>query len=293
MRTGILAVAMSLVVAACSSSDSTGLRTSTTPTDTTGTTTTPPDPTGTISIDTTTSPSNTGPQTTGFVAKSLVDGGVTYNYKVWVPASYNSASKVPVLLALHGSGGKGTDNVSQTQQGVGNVVKANPNFPAIVVFPQGPPGETGTRAIFVRISQIALSQTLKEYGKRDMTRVYLTGLSYGGLTTFDIAYANSSLFAGMVVISANLCGGCTFGGTTTDAQANSLFAAKVRTTPIWQFQGDLDTQVSVANVRAEIATFKAAGLTVKYTEIAGGDHAIWDGIYGQQSTWDWLWAQHR
>lgn len=283
MRTGIFAVAFSAFVAACGSSEPTALH---------STGTTPTDSTGVVPIDTTT-PLNTGNQTTGFVTKSLVDGGVTYNYKVWVPANYNSVSKVPVLLALHGSGGKGNDNVSQTTQGVGNVVRANPNFPAIVVFPQGPAGEGGTRAIFVRISQIALNQTLNEYGKRDLTRVYMTGLSYGGLTTFDIAYANPTLFAAMIPISANLCGGCIFGGTTTDAQGNVLWAAKVKTIPIWQFQGDIDSQVSVVAVRAEVNAFKAGGVPIKYTEIAGGDHAIWDGIYAQQSTWDWLWAQHR
>jgi predicted peptidase len=283
MRTGTIAVALSLFVAACSSSE---------PTSPYSSNTLPVDTSGVIPIDNN-PPTNTGPQTTGFVTKSLVDNGVTYNYKVWVPASYNTASKVPVVLALHGSGGKGNDNVTQTTQGVGVVVRANPNFPAIVVFPQGPAGEGNTRAIFVRISQIALSQTLTEYGKRDLTRVYLTGLSYGGLTTFDIAYANPNLFAGMIPISANLCGGCIFGSGVTDAQGNVLWAAKVKSIPIWQFQGDQDSAVPVAGVRAEVNTFKAAGVPITYTEIAGGDHAIWDGIYGQQKTWDWLWAQHR
>lgn len=283
MRTGTIAVALSLFVAACGSSE---------PTSPYSTNTVPTDTSGVIKVDPS-GPTNTGTQTTGWVSKSLVDNGTTYNYKVWVPANYNSVSSVPVLLALHGSGGKGSDNISQTTQGVGLVVKANPNFPAIVVFPQGPAGEGNTRAIFVRISQTALAQTLNEYGKRDLTRVYMTGLSYGGLTTFDIAYANPNLFAGMIPISANLCGGCIFGGTTSDADGNVLWAAKVKTTPIWQFQGDQDSQVPVAKVRAEVNTFKAAGLPIKYTEIAGGDHAIWDGIYAQQSTWDWLWAQHR
>jgi predicted peptidase len=283
MRTGTLAVALSLFVAACGSSEPTSLH---------NTNVTPTDSTGVIPIDPN-APLNTGPQTTGWVSKSLVDNGTTYNYKVWVPANYNSASKVPVLLALHGSGGKGSDNVSQTTQGVGNVIKANPNFPALVVFPQGPAGEGGTRAIFVRISQTALSQTLNEYGKRDMSRVYLTGLSYGGLATFDIAYFNPTLFAGMLTISANLCGGCIFGSGVNDAQGNVLWAAKVKTIPIWQFQGDQDSAVPVAGVRAEVAAFKAAGVPITYTEIAGGDHAIWDGIYGQQKYWDWLWAQHR
>jgi len=280
MRTGLLAVAFSLFAAACGSSEPTLAGSNN-----------PPDGSGVIP----TNPSNpnTGPQTSGFVEKSLVDAGVTYKYKVWVPANYNSVSKVPVVLALHGSGGKGNDNVTQIQQGVGLVVKDNPNFPAIVVFPQGPAGEGNTRSIFVRISQVALAQTLSEYGKSDLTRVYLTGLSYGGLTTFDIAYFNPDLFAGMIPISANLCGGCIFGGSTTDAQGNVLWAAKVKTTPIWQFQGSIDSAVPVAGVRVEVAAFKAAGLPITYTEIAGGDHAIWDGIYARADVWAWLWAQHR
>src|SRR3982751_3365814 len=62
--------------------------------------------------------------TTDFVDKSLSVGGVTYKYKVFVPLNYNSATKVPVILALHGSGAQGSDNLIQTQSGLGRVVRA-------------------------------------------------------------------------------------------------------------------------------------------------------------------------
>jgi predicted peptidase len=218
---------------------------------------------------------------------------VTYNYKVWVPANYNSVSKVPVLLALHGSGGKGNDNVSQTTQGVGVVIRSNPNFPALVVFPQGPAGEGPTRSTFVRISQTALAQTLNEYGKRDLTRVYITGLSYGAIQSWEIAYKNPNLFAGSLEISGNLCAICMFGTSSTDAQATATVAPVIKTLPVWLFQGDQDTQVPVTSTRILVAALKAVGSPIIYTEIAGGDHALWDGVYARADVWTWLWAQHR
>lgn len=92
--------------------------------------------------------------TTGFVDKSLFVGGGTYAYKVLVPENYNSATSVPVLLALHGLGDRGSNSLAQTRSGVGVVVRAaQATFPAIVVFPQGPVGETNqTRETFIDIS---------------------------------------------------------------------------------------------------------------------------------------------
>ena len=118
---------------------------------------------------------------TGFVAKTYVDNGTTYKYQVFIPANYNaSTTRVPIILFLHGSGEKGSDNVAQTTIGLGPVVKANAStFPAIVVFPQAPATEN-SRDVFLQLAMATLNKTMAEYSKADATRIYLTGLSYGG-----------------------------------------------------------------------------------------------------------------
>ena len=84
-----------------------------------------------------------------------------------------------------------------------------------------------------------------------------------------------------------------FGTGVTDAQGNARAVPILKSLPIWQFQGDQDTQVNVVTVRAEVDAFKLAGSPILYSEHKGGDHAIWDGVYGRADVWAWLWAQHR
>ena len=159
-----------------------------------------------------------GGGTTGFVTKSLTDGGTTYGYQVFIPANYNTTSgPIPVIVFMHGSVEKGSDNQAQTNVGLGPVVKANASsFPAIVVFPQGPAIEgTVGNEIFDRITVSALDRTLAEYSKADPKRVYLTGISYGGIRGYEVAYRNPTKFAAWVPISASICAPCISGPTST------------------------------------------------------------------------------
>jgi predicted peptidase len=236
-----------------------------------------------------------GSVTTGFVSsKSVVDGGVTYRYQVFIPANYNAASttSVPVILFLHGSGEKGSDNVAQTTVGLGPVVKAQlSTFPAIVVFPQAPAGE-GVNDIFDRVAVAALDKTMVEYGKADPSRVYLTGLSYGGIRGYEIAYRNPTKFAAWVPISASICGGCLSTGATQQ-QGFQLAAQTLKNLPIWEFHGQLDTQISVNDSYAIKTAFTANGDPYTLTVYPSGGHAIWDDVYARADMWTWLDSKQR
>ena len=237
-----------------------------------------------------------GNVTTGFVSKSLSYGSTTYNYKVFVPANYNTTSgPIPVIVFMHGSSEKGTDNQAQTNVGLGPVVKANASaFPAIVVFPQAPPieGSVGNE-IFDRITVIALDKTMAEYSKADSKRVYLTGLSYGGIRGYEVAYRNAAKFAAWVPISASICGACISGSTsTTQTQGFQLAAQGLKTVPIWEFHGDADTQISVNDSYAIKTAFTNNGDPYKLTVLSGG-HTIWDTVYASPDLWTWVYQQTR
>ena len=49
----------------------------------------------------------------GFIARSHTYMGTTLPYRLFIPTSYSSAKKYPIVLCLHGSGESGTDNTSQ------------------------------------------------------------------------------------------------------------------------------------------------------------------------------------
>jgi predicted peptidase len=232
--------------------------------------------------------------TTGLVDKTIVVDGTTYAYKVFVPANYNESttSKLAVILFMHGSGEKGSDNVTQLANGLGPIVKANVStFPEIVVFPQGPAGE-GTYQTFVKIAKASLDATMNGYPKADARRVYLTGLSYGGIHLFELAYQNPTTFAAIVPISATVCAACLTPGWSF-AQGVQAVTQVLKPIPIWQFQGELDTQVKLTDARAIESSFLSAAAPYKLTVYAGGQHDIWDRAYGDASMWTWLRAKSR
>ena len=238
-----------------------------------------------------------GPVTTGFVStKSVVDAGTTYKYQVFIPADYNSASvtSIPVILFLHGSGEKGSDNVAQTTVGLGPVVKAQvATFPAIVVFPQAPAGEgTVFNETFDRIAVAALDKTMAEYAKADPKRVYLTGISYGGIRGYEIAYRNTTKFAAWVPISASICGDCLQAGATQQ-EGFQLAAQALKTLPIWEFHGQLDSAIPVSDSYAIQAAFTANGDPYTLTVYPSGGHTIWDDVYARADLWTWLDAKSR
>jgi predicted peptidase len=135
---------------------------------------------------------------------------------------------------------------------------------------------------------------MTRYGKVDSSRVYLTGLSYGGIQGFEIAYKNPTLFAAWVPVSGKVCGSCITGSlATSDQQGAVIVAPTLKSLPIWQFQGELDGQVSTAVVRQERDTFLAAGPLYKYTEYPGASHEIWDRVYADPQMFAWLYAQKR
>ena len=63
--------------------------------------------------------------------------------------------------------------------------------------------------------------------------------------------------------------------------------------PIWAFHGTADENVPIEGTRKTVAAIKAAGGNVKFTEIPGGTHLIWDKVYDDPEFWKWLFEQKR
>lgn len=231
----------------------------------------------------------------GFQARAVIDGGTTYPFQVFIPAAYDKTKKWPVILFLHGSTDRGNDNQAQLRNGLGPVVIAQAStFPAIVVFPQMAGGESVGRIAYTRTAVASLDSVLKEFSGADPTRVYLTGVSSGGIAAFEIAYKNPTKFAAFAPISANICGFCIFGTPIpTVQQSATTLAQTLSRLPVWQFQGTDDLSVPVADVRVITSIFKSVNPLDQYTEFAGMDHVIWDKVYATPSFWTWLYAQHR
>jgi len=241
-------------------------------------------------------------QDTGFLNRSVVIDGAEYRYQVYVPREFEPSTSLPIILALHGGGQYGRDGLSQTDGGLAHAIRLHPDrFPAIVVFPQSPPGGTpGFQALGERIALGALDRSLSEF-KADQSRVYLTGLSMGGNGAWYLAYHHADRFAALVVV----CGFVgEFTGTTSGvhyppivptsvSDQYAAIAQHVARLPIWIFHGDADQTVPVDVSRRMASALKNIGADVQYTELPGVPHNAWDPAYDRADLFTWLLKQKR
>ena len=218
------------------------------------------------------------------VTGSVSDGSSSIPYRLFEPQGLAAGQKAPLVLFLHGMNDSGTDNVAQTNW-MGGLVNATKGgqYASYVLAPQ-----IDTKSWFQSFSSTpteAMKLTIDALKKVinteniDTSRVYVTGLSMGGMGTWDILAREPQLFAAAVPMS---------GG------ADLKTVSKIKDIPIWAFHGGADSVVPVTEMRATIQALKDAGGSPKYTEVAGADHAIWGPIYADagNTLYPWLFSQH-
>lgn len=232
-----------------------------------------------------------------FVVRELtLDNGVLHRYQVFVPSRRAGGEQPAIMLFLHGSGERGSDNRKQVEVGLAPVIrKRMDTFPAIVVFPQMHRDQIDADR-FARTSLAILDRAQAEFGG-DPARVLLTGLSMGGYGSYELALMQPERFAAVVPI----CGGfdppkawdaeriAALGGPLDLDQA----ARKMAHIPFWIFHGAQDDVVPPRNSRDMVAALKRAGADVRYTEFPDADHDSWDPAYATPELWPWLFAQRR
>ncbi len=233
----------------------------------------------------------------GFVERSITVGGVAHRYQVFVPATAASGRKAPVILFLHGSGERGSDNRAQTGTGVGAYVRRHlDDFPAIVVFPQAPANAEWNQLHAVVMAQ--LDAATGEFGG-DRDRTYLTGLSMGGFGAWDYALREPGRYAALVPI----CGGLVAPGRPSmnvaavagEADPYAAAARALAHVPTWIFHGGRDDVVPPEFSRRMAAALEAAGADdARYTEFPDAGHNSWDPAYLETpALWTWLFSQRR
>lgn len=216
---------------------------------------------------------------TGFVDKKFKNAdGHESPYVVFVPHDYDGKKEVPVILFLHGAGETKGDKSNQMPVNVGigpAIRKREKTFPFLTIIPQAETRGWAATTENAKRALAMLDEVTKEY-KTDAKRVYLTGLSMGGMGTWSIATAMPDKFAAI----APICGG-----------GDPKQAEKLKNLPIWAFHGDADASVPVARSRDMIEAVKKAGGSPKYTEYPKVGHNSWDKAYGTDELYEWLLKQ--
>jgi predicted peptidase len=229
----------------------------------------------------------------------LIEGADTLPYRILLPNNYDASKKYPLILFLHGAGERGRNNESQLIHGSKFFLKAElrEQFLAIVVFPQCPAGSswTGSSAKYDSAAKMRvfsfpqggeptrpmamvmklLSQLQKDF-RINSKRMYVGGLSMGGMGTFDLVSRMPKTFAAAFPI----CGG-----------DNPADAPAMRKTAWWVFHGDKDLTVPLNCSSTMVDALKQFKKTeVKFTVYPGVGHNSWDNAFAEPELLPWLFS---
>ena len=234
---------------------------------------------------------------------NVFDRGSTKTpYQMMLPEQFDPQKTYPVVLFLHGAGERGTDNQAQLNNGGKLFAEHRSDFPAIVIFPQAPAedywaaaiadrsqlpfsfdypytGENDVPATDALKGVMAITDWLSEQPFVDTSRMYLMGLSIGGMGSYELLARKPDTFAAAVII----CGG-----------ANAELAGNIRSDlPVWAFHGDVDQVVIPEyNIRM-VEGLKAQGNPVKFTTYPGVNHNSWDPALAEPELLPWLFSQKK
>lgn len=227
-----------------------------------------------------------------FEKRTHKEGEKTLPYRLLVPKGYKPGTALPLIVWLHGSGEKGTDNVSPLRALDKTILADADKCPAFVLVPQCPP-KTAWHAVGLnktpevtepaRMLVAMVAELQKEFGL-DGRRIYVGGFSMGGCGAWELLTRYPDLFAAAFPIA-----GPPFAGKPGERPG---LAAVVKHVPIWTFHGDRDNTAPVDGTRAIVATLKKEGADVTYTEYKGGGHECASTLKDPKLM-DWLLAQKR
>lgn len=211
----------------------------------------------------------------------------TLNYRILKPLNYDSTKQYPVHLFLHGAGERGNDNVSQLVHGSKLFLKkeSREKYNSWVIFPQAPKhdwwGYKDSYKLNYNVKESkAMSLVVKlmdNFSKRkdvNQNKIYVSGLSMGGMGTFVILNLRPDMFAAATPI----CG---------DGDPNSVnnYAKKI---PIWIFHGSDDTVVSPKKSLKMANAIIDAGGSPKITFYENVGHDSWNNAFAEKYFLKWI-----
>ncbi|MBT8289087.1 MAG: dienelactone hydrolase family protein [Bacteroidia bacterium] len=221
----------------------------------------------------------------------------TLPYRILLPKDFQSTKVYPLILFLHGAGERGSDNTLQMKHG-GDFFMSDSirdKYPSIVVFPQCKTGMSWNNVEYdleaddpkfifptkhsknIHLDLLeGLIEALKKQYNIDKERMYVGGLSMGGMGTFELVKRNPRVFAAAFPI----CGG-----------AHPQLARRLRRTSWWIFHGADDRVVPLISSEQIYQALKAKNTDVKLTVYPGVGHDSWTNAFAEPGLMKWLFSK--
>ncbi len=145
----------------------------------------------------------------GYISETIQYDGLTREYSIYVPASYDGTTSFPLLFNFHGGGG-----TIASQIGIADMSPIADTANFIVVYPQARPDPSDGNS-FNWISKVpgtfddvpfisSLIDTIASNYQIDQNRVYACGYSLGGDMSFELACKLNSRIAAIAPVARTM-----------------------------------------------------------------------------------------
>ncbi len=180
-------------------------------------------------------------------------------YRLMRPHGFDSGKRYPVIVSLHGGGGRGADNLKQLR-GWNRLLAdeaVRSAYPSYVLAPQSP--RLWDAAHLEKIKQIVAALPSAE-----ADRIYILGHSMGGHGTYILLQVDPGYFAAAAPSA----------GTGRPQTEEFIDASVIKDVPIWAFHGDQDTVCPYERGQKLFAEMERLGGNMKLTTWAGDGHGV-------------------
>ena len=221
---------------------------------------------------------------------SLQHDGLTREYLLYVPSSYNSNTAVPLLFNFHGYGGTSSDHLSTADM---RSLADQENF--LLCYPQGssdsygsghwnaalPGGDNKSTADDIGFVSAMITSISSSY-QVDSTRIYACGYSNGGMMSYFLGGSMSDKIAAIGSVSGSMLEG-------NPDPANPV--------PMINFHGTADYvltyyggdgSTSTTDTLSYWASRNGASATPVITNMISGNLSVEKSVYSDANATNWV-----
>lgn len=202
--------------------------------------------------------------------KKIIKKYKNLNYVLCLPDNFEEGKKYPVVLLLHGAGGRGDDPEVTAVNPYVIYTEKHENFEFVSVLPQCPADKTWFN-VFEQLTDFAKFIFNSDF--TDKKHFYGMGASMGGYGTWELAMQSPELFAAIVPI----CGGGMYWN-----------AGRLNSVAVWAFHGEKDDCVYPEESKKMVEAVNRTGGCAKLTVYPDTNHDAWSYTYSNREVFNWL-----
>lgn len=175
------------------------------------------------------------------------------------PLGFVADRSYPLIVSLHGGGGKGTDNRKQLKGWNKQLAekKNRTDYPCYVLAPQAD-------GLWNEVHFRQIRKIIAELPAVDMDRIYIMGHSMGGHGSYILIQLDPGYFAAAAPSA----------GSGLRRTEPFITASLIKDVPIWAFHGDNDKVCPIERDQQLFAEMRELGGNMKLTTWKGDGHGV-------------------